>query len=287
MNAAGESTLSDLMLILGERVGVRDWGTGADNRITIPTNPADRDRLIRSINSGRRELYSRLPEAHCFQPRLTITLNAAGTAANVLEADPSKYRLPYAVEHLAGGQWNWKTSTQTGWGGTVRQVHPSDIATLHASTTSGAVQSWPQVMAFTLAGLNNPEEPGRRVAHYLWLWPKPDQNYAIEGQARIVYAPLVELDDLEPMGQQHLESVLTFSERAWSIGRCDADAWALLQQRGEQAVAVSRDLDNQQRTQMLGVGIDPEAERDRMKYRGGRSVPPGWARVTEVSGVQV
>lgn len=287
MNPAGDITLADMLKDLAERVGEAKWGTGADNRITIPADPAMRDRLIRSLNSGRRELYSRLPQAHCFQPILTMTLNAAGTGALNIGADPAKYRLPYAVEGLAGGQWNWKTSDQSGWGGTVRQVHQSDVSGLHSAASSANTQGLPQVMAFALGALNGPNEPGRRTAHFLWVWPKPDLDYIIEGQARIIFSPLTELDDLEPMGQGHVESVLTFAERAWHVGRCDPEQWATLQQRAETAIDVSRDIDNQQRAQTLGAGFDPEAERDALKYTRGRPSGGRWATVSHVSGIEV
>lgn len=288
MNAAGELTFYDLLKDFAERVGVRDWGTGADNRITVPADPATRDRLVRAINAGRRELYSRLPEARCFTPIISVTLDPTGTSVQNIDGDASKYRLPYTVQSLAGGQWAWKTGdAESDWGGILRQAHQADLMALYASTGTAILTGPPNVIALVQNVLSGPNEPARRTASFLWIYPKPEQTYVVQGQARIMYSPLSEDSDLEPMGQEHAESLLTFAERAWNIGQCDADQWAILEQRAAAAVAISQSLDNNRGAQNLGIGIDPDAERDRLKYRYGRSVPERWSQVDNVSGINV
>lgn len=289
MNAAGDLTLADLMLQLSIRTGTRDWTA---SEVTIPDDGATRQLLKNAINRGRRELYSRLPEARVFEPTIEILMDATGTAANVVGGDPSKYRIPYAVEGFAGGQFEWGTPSadgteNTGWSGIIRQCHQSDVTALHTSTATGSLLSFPRCVALSRQTLSNPSDPGRKVIDFLWVYPKPDQAYIIKGQVRVTYGDLVELDDLEPMGQQHLESVLVFAERAWKTGQCDEGEWALLQNRCEQAVLTSTALDNARGPQNLGAGFDPDAEVDRLKYRPTRAVPDRWAMVSEVSGQSV
>jgi hypothetical protein len=286
MNAAGELTLSDLLLTLGERHGVVDYGTGADNRTIPPQDPQTRDRLLRAINAGRREVYSRMPDARCFQPRLTVTMDPTGTSADIVGADTTKYRLPYSVQGLAGGMWNWSLPGTGGYGGNLPQRHPSDIERLQYASIGGTLTSYPQCMAFLRQPLNNPEEPGRRFTYCVWVYPKPDQAYVLRGQARVMYEPLVALTDLEPMGQQHAETILAFASRDFKIGRCDQDEWGMIEARCDKALAISLELDNATGPQVLGVASDPEAERDSIKYtRTARMYPDRGCMVDTVSGI--
>lgn len=289
MNAAGELTLADMLLTLGERHGVTDFVPDqADNRIIVPQDPQIRDRLIRAINNGRREVYSRMPDARCFQPRFEITMDPTGLAANVVDSDPSKYRLPYSVQGLAGGSWGWSFPGTGGYGGELQQRHPNEIERAHFGTNAEGYVSRPRMMAFLRQSLGNPAEPGRRFAYCLWIFPKPDNAYVLRGQARVMYEPLVSLTDLEPMGQQHLETILAFATRDFKVCRCDADEWAIIQARCNDAIAISTNLDNVEGPTNLGVAIDPDAERDSMRYQRRLGMyPDRGAQVDTVSGQSV
>lgn len=285
MNPSGELTLGDLLLTLGERHSQVDYGTGSDNRPVIKADPATRDRLLRAINNGRREVYSRMPEARCFQPRLQVVMDPTGLAANIVNKDPAKYQLPYAVQGLAGGQWTWTLPDTTGYGRPVRQVHQSDLAAMHYTANVGGLTTYPTALAFTLEALSNPSEPGRRMSSFLWVFPKPDKAYVLEGQVRVMYAPLVALTDLEPMGQEHLETILAFATRDWKVGRCEQDEWASIQARCEEAIGISINLDNARGAQNLGTGYDPDSQRESLKYSRGRYYPERAAMVDFVSGI--
>lgn len=285
MNAAGELTLQDMLLTLGERVSTIDFGTGADNRAVVVADPNLRDRLLRAINNGRREVYSRMPEARCFQPRMSITLDPTGLAANVVGADPARYRLPFAVQGLAGGQWTWTLDGTSGYGRAIPQIHASDLEAMHYTANVGSLTSFPTALAFTLEAHNNPQEPARRTAWFVWVFPKPDKAYVLHGQVRVMYAPLVALDDLEPMGQEHAETILAFAARDWYMGRCDADKWSMIQAQCEEAIAISTRLDDAKGAQSLGVGFDPDSEREARKYSNGRFYPDRAAQVDTVSGI--
>lgn len=274
MTPAGELTLYDLLITLGERVGQYDRGTGADNRTVPETDPQSRDRLIRAINNGRREVYSRMPDARCFQPRLSITTDPNGTAAQVVGADISKYRLPYAVQGLAGGQWTWSLPSSGGWGGNLTQTHPNDIARMHYTANTGSLTGFPRAMALLTEVLNNPQDPGRKTCTILWIYPKPDQAYTLEGQVRIMYEPMVTMTDMEPMGQQHAETILAFAERDWELGRRDAGDAALIEARCDRALAISIGLDNAMGPQTIGIGYDPLSERDAARYQIARGYYP-------------
>lgn len=288
MNAAGELTLNDLLIALGERVGQFDRGQGADNRVSAASDPQTRDRLLRAINAGRREVYSRMPDARCFQPRLSITLDPTGTSASVVDGDTSKYRLPYSVQGMAGGQWNWSMPGTGGFGGDVPIIHPSDIERLHFTTNSQSLTRWPGCAAFLRMPLGNPNEPGRRFCHVLWVYPKPDIAYLVQGQARVMYEPLVSLDDLEPMGQQHAETILAFAERDWELGRRETADQVAIDARCDKAIAISIELDNTTGPQSIGPAIDPESIRDSLRYTGRRGYyPERGAMVDTVSGVPV
>lgn len=289
MNAAGELTLADLLIALGERHGTSDYVPNqADNRIIVPQDPATRDRLTRAINAGRREVYSRMPDARCFQPRFTITMDPTGAGAQCVDGDASKYRLPYSVHGLAGGQWNWSMPGTSGFGGDVLQRHPTDLERLHYTAQSGGLNTHPQCMAFLRQALSNPAEPGRRYAYVLWVFPAPDQAYVLRGQARVMYEPMTALTDLEPMGQQHAETILAFASRDYKVGRCEPDEWATITQRCEQAIEISRNLDNAEGPTNLGPANDPDALIDSARYSGtGGRYPDRGAMVDTVSGVSV
>lgn len=289
MNAAGELTLADLLIALGERHGVTDYVPNqADNRIIVPQDPATRDRLTRAINAGRREVYSRMPEARCFQPRFTITMDPTGEGAQCVGGDPAKYILPYSVQGLAGGQWNWSMPGTGGFGGEMPQRHPTDLERLHYIARSNNLTTYPQCMAFLRETLNNPAEPGRRHAYVLWVFPTPDQAYVLRGQARVMYEPLVSLTDLEPMGQQHAETILAFASRDFKIGRCEPDEWAQIQARCEQAILNSIAMDNATGPMDLGPAQDPDSQRDSARYSGTyRRYPDRGVMVETVSGVPV
>lgn len=290
MTPSGELTLADLMLQLGIRVGSRDQD-GAGGRFSIPADANARQLLLDAINSGRRELYSRMPDARVFEPTVTFTMDPAGAAADVIDSDPSKYRLAYNVEGFAGGQFEWSAvdsdGEPTGFGNIIRQCHQSDLQALHTSTATAQTTSWPRAVALVRTMLGNPADPGRKVVDYLWVYPKPDQAYIIRGQVRIGYGQLTEMDDLEPMGQQHIESVLTFAERQYKIGRMSTDEAQLIEARCDKAVEISQSLDGVRGPQDLGVNIDPDAERDRRRYGRGGGPPSTWSQVSEVSGQAV
>jgi len=289
MNAAGELTLADLLIALGERHGVTDYTPNqADNRIIVPQDPATRDRLTRAINAGRREVYSRMPEARCFQPRFHITMDPTGAAANCVGGDAAKYILPYSVQGLAGGQWNWSMPGTGGFGGDMVQRHPTDLERLHYTASTNGLKTYPQCMAFLREALNNPAEPGRRFVYVLWVFPTPDQAYELRGQARVMYEPLTALTDLEPMGQQHAETILAFASRDFKIGRCEPDEWAAILQRCEQAIQNSIAMDNATGPMDLGPGQDPDALRDSVRYSGTyKRYPDRGVMVDTVSSVPV
>ncbi len=288
MNAGGELTLADMLLTLGERHGVTDFvPDSADNRIIVPQDPQTRDRLLRAINAGRREVYSRMPEARCFQPRFEIDMDPTGLAANVVASDPSKYRLPYSVQGLAGGSWNWSYPGTGGIGGEIQQRHPNEIERAHF-TTGQTMTGFPRTMAFLRQALTNAAEPSRRFAYCLWVFPKPDVAYTLRGQGRVMYEPLVALTDLEPMGQQHLETILAFATRDFKIGRCDSGEWEVIQQRCADAIAISQNLDNAEGATNLGVAVDPDAQRDSLRYSGRLGVyPERGCMVDSVNGTPV
>lgn len=287
MNAAGEMTLKDLLLTLGERLGQIDYGSGADNRPTVIADPATRDRLIRAINNGRREVYSRMPEARCFQPRASITLDPTGAAANCVDGDPAKYQLPYAVQGLAGGVWTWTLPESGGYGRQMTQVHPSDLASMHYAANTGGMMSFPTCMALTTQQLANASEPGRKTATFVWIFPKPDKAYVLEGQVRVQYAPLTALEDMEPMGQEHAETILAFATRDWYIDRAEPAEMRALDERCDRAILISTDLDNARGAQTLGAGYDPDSERESRRYHRGRYYPDRAAMVDTVSGIPV
>ncbi len=283
MNPAGETTLGDLMLTLAERMGLHKVPSQADNRSQLPDDPNLRDRLKRAINNGREEVYRRMATAWCFKPVLSITTDPTGASAANVGGDPSMYRLPFNVHGIAVGQWNWRLAGQTGYGGTMQQRHPSDILALHASAASGT--SRPVAMALTQTQLSNPSEPSRRTASVVHVWPTPDQAYVIEGQARVMYAPMTELSDLEPMGQQHSQTIVTAGERDFKLNHPDMQKRQEIEERFAQQVALSIELDNEQRPQTIGIGFDPDAIRQSQKYA------PVWptqaAIVTHVNGISV
>lgn len=292
MTPSGELTLYDLLIALGERVGQTDQGTGADNRTVPSEDPQSRDRLVRAINAGRREVYTRMPDGRCFEHIIEITTDPAGTAGNTIGGDSSKYRLNHEYQTLAGGRWTWKLPGTAGYGQPIQQVHQSDLAALHQTANPGPQAWYPTTMALASMILPGPEEANRRTTRFLWIYPKPDKAYVLSGQVRVMFSPLTENDDLEPMGQEHLETILTFAERDFKVGRIDADEWKMLLDRCETAMAVSQAIDNARGAQSLGVKIDPEAERDSLKYRGSRyATPRAWpdraATVDTVSGVSV
>lgn len=287
MNAAGELTLYDMLLALGERHSQVDYSTGADNRAVVRADPATRDRLLRAINNGRREVYSRMPDARCFQPRITITMDPDGAAANVVDADPSKYALPFAVHGLAGGQWTWRLPGTAGYGGPLTQAHQSDLAGMHYTRNAAALTGRPVSMAFCLKSNDNPSEPGRRTSSFLWVYPAPNLAYILEGQARVMYAPLVAMDDMEPMGQEHLETILAFASRDWKLASATPEERVELEARCDKAIAISTELDNARGPQTIGPGHDPDAERESRRYRNGRYYPEIAAMVDTVSGTPV
>lgn len=286
MNPAGETTLGDLMLTLAERMGWHKVPSQADNRSQLPDDPNLRDRLKRAINNGREEIYRRMSTAWCFKPTITITLDPTGASAQNVDGDPAKYRVPFNVQGIAGATWSWRLPSATsGYGGTLQQRHSSDILAMHNADAAATGTSRPVAMALVQGQLNNPSEPGRRTAAFVHIWPDPDQAYVIEGQARIMYAPLTELSDLEPMGQQHSQLVVTAGERDIKLNHPDMTARREINVRFNEQVALSIELDNQNRPQSIGTGYDPDALRQAQKYA------PIWddrsAIVTHVNGISV
>jgi hypothetical protein len=283
MNAAGEITLKDLMLELALRMGWQKHGSGTDNTPQLPDDANLLFRLKNSINNGRREVMRRMPTAWCFRPRVTITLDPAGTGAQCVDGDPSKYRLPRNAAGLADGEWTW--SLTAGYGGPLQQRHASDLAYMHASTSTNSLTSRPAVMALAMATLNNPAEPGRQTCPFLWVYPPPDDAYTISGTLRLVYTPLAGLDDVDPMGDLHAETLVTAGERDLKINHPDLQHRALMEQMLQAAVERSIETDNQNRPQQLGIGHDPDATRQ--AGRGATAWPDQAAMVTTVNGVSV
>lgn len=283
MNAAGELTLGDLMLSLAERMGWHKVPSGSDNRSTLPDDPNLRDRLLRAVNAGRRETYRRMATATCFRPILSVVTDPEATGPLVLGGDSSKYRLPYFVQSLAGGAWTWSLLSSGGYGGTLQARHQSDIAAMHATTSSQSLRSAPRAMAFGLEKLNNPAEPGRRQVSFLYIYPKPDQAYILQGQARVMFEPLVALTDLEPMGQEHVETIITGGERDIKLNHPDLSQRADVARRFEEAIALSTANDNERRPQTLGVAYDPDAIRQMRKNVS--PWPDQAAMVTHLNGV--
>lgn len=287
MDPAGDLTLDDLILALGERHGLVRFESGSDNRAKPITDPATRDRLTRAINTARREIYSRMPDAFCFQPRMQITCDPAGASPLAIDADPAKYALPRYVQGLAGGRWTWTLNDSAGHGREMMQVHPSDIAGMHYTANSGQTTGFPTHLAYVMERVAAAAEPGRKVAHHIWIYPKPDKAYILEGQVRVMFAPLTAGNDLEPMGQQHIETILAFAERAFRFNQCEPAEWATIEANCDRAMTISINLDNNQRAQTVGVGYDPDSAVEARRYSHGRYYPERAAMVDTVSGIPV
>lgn len=281
MDAAGEATLRDLILSLTERMGWQKRPTGADNRAQIPRDPNLLDRAIRAINAGRRETYRRMSSAKCFKPRIEIATDPNGTSPECIGGDCAKYRLPYAVQGLVN-PWNWSLMSNPGYGGPLVMNHSSDVATMHHTASSAGLKAPPRSIALAQQSMTNPKEPARRTATYLWLYPQPDQVYVLEGEVRVMYAPLVGMDDLEPMGQAHIDTIVIGAERDIKMNAPDLTQRAEVEQRFRDAIIASIAADNNTRPQTIGRGADPDVERQRARWMS--RWPDRAAMVTHLNG---
>ena len=247
-----------LILRVAVEAGLAKFPTGvADNRSKIPTDPNVLDRIKRAINDSRQEIYRRASTMTCFRPRISFTTVLDGSGATNVLADPAKYLMPMTARAIAIGRWQWTAGTDTqGWGGDIIQKHEGDIARLHAnvgSTASGP----PQLIALCKDLVADPAMGGRkRHINYLWLYPVPDAEYTISGQVQLMYAPLSELGDVDPMGDEH---ALTIIEGAhWQLRKSMPDSAANYQKFVE-AIALSKKVDADRRPQSIGVSHDPDS----------------------------
>jgi hypothetical protein len=247
-------TFEGLILRVAQEMGLHHVPAGPDNRAKIPTDPATLDRIKRAINDGRQELFRRMSRATCFRPRLSFTTNPAGDQPDNIDGDPAKYLIPFSAVAVPVNQWQWRLDT---WGGHVIQIrHENDLAREHArggSSESGP----PRMMAIGRRMIGSPGVPTRRTQSFLWLYPKPDAAYTIEGQANLMYSPLVALDDVDPMGDDHAMTIVEAALYQMNKNHpvmATRDHYA---QRFMDAVRVSTQLDHDRRPPSLGVATDP------------------------------
>ena len=185
-----DSTLDfrSLILRVAEADALQSHGTDGSGPAEIPTDPADLDRIKRSINDAVRHICNEYPWSWLRQP-VTITLSTDGTGPNCVESSPVRYRLHPAVVSAPYGKPGWRDAGNT-YGASIRTCSYDLVQNAWAS---GSQSGPPQRLAVFTSSVAVP--PGQRPGLEMWVWPTPDQAYTVTAEYSVRPLPLSDLGD--------------------------------------------------------------------------------------------
>lgn len=241
MDTNASMTFGELLIRLAEAVDVSEYGSGTDNRPTVPTDPQTLDRLKRAINDGAMELARAIhPKTgkavrwSWLQPVLALTLASAADSALNIQADAKRYRLPPGVVSAPRGRVSWRDPSDS-YGGPIRVASYSRLVEM--ADRSPSQTGSPMYVAVTpWMGASTNARPGLE----LMVFPAPDMDYTIRARFTVQVLPLMEVSDRGVWGAMHDLTVLDLAIAAWHRGTAQYESFRGI---AEQAVVRSIEQD--------------------------------------------
>lgn len=208
MSFQAGQTMRKQLLELAEAVGVAvQTTTGID----LPTNAYELDKLKRKYNEGLRLMASAKPSGwYCLRPTVTITLTTDTAAANVLDGDISRYRLPANVGGQPVGEWTWVASSGN-LQGSCQSVSWGEVTRGLNSFVGGGL---PEKVAITPL-LEHAADGTDRTVFQIRVFPRPNQEYVLSAEFNTSVDAMTELDSCHPFGALHDSAVLAAAKWAW------------------------------------------------------------------------
>lgn len=243
-------TFRHLLIRLADQTGLAVYPADGAGPLALPgAGTVHRNKLEDAVNDGIRQMVRDWPKWTCLRPRITMALTADGTGADNIDSDPNRYRIPGAIEAAPMGEWIAYT-TDGSWRGMV-SVRPTGhlVALIRTPSIAGGV---PRAVSI------GPIQPadrvrGERAGLEMLVWPTPDRTYVIEGQARVVPAPLINLDDRPLFSAAHDMTILSAALKVWHENNADLKIRDHYKIRYMGDLAASKALDALQETQQLGT----------------------------------
>ena len=248
-------TLRDLILRVSEHVGVASWPADGSSEVGIPADGSlARLKVVRCINDGIKRMVRDYPRWTALLADIQITLTPDGSGTDNIDNDPNRYIVPYAVEASPMGQWTAYTPDNT-WRGDLLVRPPSQLRSLlhtQALITGGV----PRLVAIdTLRPADR--QRGQRAGLEILVWPMPDQEYLVEGDAKVMPAPLINLDDRPLFSAAHDMTIVAAALMVWHSQNPDLQTRQQYMQEYKEALGASIQVDNLQQPQQLGTNMCP------------------------------
>ena len=268
-------TFEDLILDVAIELGVAKLvdGSGNPSAPQIPTDPHDLDLCKRAVNNGYQDFLRGDPtlKAHHWT-FLDVHLDLALNAANRVEGDTSRYRLPPEISGRPRSAWSLTDSSNGRTGLKVQDTATHRVVmALATSDLSGA-----PVMASV-----RPIRAADPAAPFGWeviCYPRPDRDYVMSADFRIHPTPLVELTDRPIEAALHGPAYRACA--VWDVKKRDdtlnpEDRQTAKAER-DRAILASIGLDLQNVPRTLGLVTDPGVMPDSStRLEAAQTIPRG------------
>ena len=243
-----------------------DASDGMGNIARVPDDEHDLDLCKRIVNDAyRRMLQGSVPGQRPYinwtflRPHQEVAINADGLGGANVEADCSRYRLPFTVQAAPMGFWTISDATTTTVPTRAEATSMDRVkARLLADYTTGR-----PVMA-AVGPLMSKGAPGSDDSAWeVVFYPRPDKAYVASARMRLYPRDMRLLGERHVCGAQH-DLTMSYLVRAEAKRRDAGDPRRADAQEAERVAkeallaSIALDLENQPRR--LGPLVDPSVE---------------------------
>lgn len=267
------ATFGDILLSMAIRLVVAVYPEQADNRPTLPEDPATLDRLKRACNEGRERFYDSNPRFNFLRPFMVLTLDEDGDGSMNVDGDAAIYRLRSDLVGTPIGECTWEfPEGSSGSGNDLLVTSTSQLLKLRSQVTATGVTGRPQAIAFEVDPAG-PPAPGQATPWLMRVYPTPDAAYRLHLRLPRRYVPLADVAEEEPSG--YPQAVVSWGVRQFveqgpiSTGPNLAEATA----EASEALARVAAQERERAPRSLGVTVAP-------RVRVARRWPPEESPVT-------
>ncbi len=217
----------------------------ASGRASLPSRASDLERCTRAINRGYK-LFLRSWDWSFLEIEHRITFAPDGRGPLNIAGDASRYALPPFVRAMPMSVLRFVDD----W--SVRQyICPATRTHVQGRHQMLETTGTPEVFACSELTAPHPSGAGRWE---LYVFPRPDQAYTVEGTWRAGQYDMAELHEKHIAGADHDHAILAAALYLWKMDDSDDDAEKNRYERAwEQALAQSQKLDGRNRPISLGT----------------------------------
>ena len=228
-------TLTDLAVVVG--VSTLD----SAGLPTIPDNAYELNRLKAAYNEGLRLMaMSKAQGWYCLRQIIDITIGTDTHAANVIDGDISRYRLPLGVSGQPFDEWSWVLPSGT-LQGVLQSVSWGEVTRLNNVVRGGSLPAKVAMQPMT----DHAPDGTDVVVWTIQVHPRPNQTYTLTAHFVVTVPRQNELDSRHPFGSMHDSTVLAAAKWAWVKDDTTEARWQAWQGDFTGLLQQSKEIDDQ------------------------------------------